>query len=33
MHDQWLGLHASIEGGPGLIPGQETRIPQAPGPK
>ena len=26
---QWLGLHASIAGGPGLIPGQETRIPQA----
>ena len=26
---QWLGLCASIAGGPGLIPGQETRIPLA----
>ena len=26
---QWLGLRASIAGGPGLIPGQETRIPLA----
>ena len=24
---KWLGLHASSEGGAGLIPGQGTRIP------
>ena len=26
---QWLGLHASTSGSPGLIPGQGTKIPQA----
>ena len=26
---QWLGLHASIAGGPGSIPGQGTRVLQA----
>ena len=26
---QWLGLHASIAGGPGSIPCQGTNIPQA----
>ena len=26
---QWLGLHASTVGGPGLIPGQGTKILQA----
>ena len=26
---QWLGLRASTAGGPGLIPGQGTKIPQA----
>ena len=26
---QWLGLHASTAGGPGLIPGQGNKIPQA----
>ena len=26
---QWLGLSAFTAGSPGLIPGQETKIPQA----
>ena len=26
---QWLGVSAFIAGGPGLIPGQGTKIPQA----
>ena len=26
---QWLGLHASTAGGPGSIPGQRTKVPQA----
>ena len=26
---QWLGLQASTAGGPGSIPGQETKIPHA----
>ena len=26
---QWLGLHAFIAEGPGSIPGQRTKIPQA----
>ena len=26
---QWLGLHASSAGGPGLISGQEIKIPRA----
>ena len=28
---QWLGLHASTAGGPGLIPGWGTKIPRAAG--
>ena len=30
---QWLGLHSSTAGGPGSIPGQGTKIPQATRPK
>ena len=26
---QWLGLHTSTAGGPGSIPGRETKIPKA----
>ena len=26
---QWLGIHASTAGGPGLIPGRGTKLPQA----
>ena len=26
---QWLGLHTSTAGGPGLIPGEGPKIPQA----
>ena len=26
---RWLGLHMSTAGGTGLIPGQESKIPQA----
>ena len=29
MAVQWLRLHASTAGGPGSIPGRETKIPYA----